>query len=143
MKTLSTSVIPVFLLIIFSFSFGGKSDNKLSNPLVGTHWNAVELNGQQVTTNSTSKPMYLEFKSDSTVSGNGGCNAFSGGFSTGNKNEISFGDMVRTNVLCSGIDYERKFMNALAKADHYKISNDTLMLQNQMVDLVKLVAVKK
>jgi heat shock protein HslJ len=143
MKTVSISAIPLLLLIIFSFSFRGKSSDKINTPLIGTHWNLVELNGQKVAINATSKPMYLEFKPDSTVSGNGGCNAFSGSFGTSNKNEISFGDMVRTNVLCAGIDNEKKFLDALAKSDHYKISNDTLILRNQMVDLAKLVAGKK
>ncbi|MGN6803569.1 MAG: META domain-containing protein [Ginsengibacter sp.] len=143
MKTLSISVTPLLLLIIFTSSFRGRSSDKMNTPLIGTHWNLVALNGQMVAPNATSKSMYLEFKADSTVSGNGGCNAFSGNFSTNNKNEISFGDMVRTNVLCNGINNEKKFLDALAKSDHYKISNDTLILRNQMVDMAKLVAGKK
>ena len=142
MKTLSASAIPLFLLIITSFSFKGKNYGKMNSPLIGTYWNVVGLNGQQVATNTTSKPMYLEFKADSTVSGNGGCNAFSGNYSVGKDNEISFGQMVRTNVLCAGIDYEKNYVNSLAKADHYAINRDTLTLKNELVNLAKFVGGK-
>lgn len=150
MKTLFAAILPIFL-IAFSprplhYKSGRSPQKSILNspvPLQGTHWNLVELSNKRIPINATAKNMFLVLKSDSTVSGNGGCNAFSGNYSLGKDNAISFGDMVRTNILCPGIDFERKYLNALAKADHYTINGDTLSLQNQMVSLAKFAAGKK
>jgi heat shock protein HslJ len=115
----------------------------LSNsPLQNIHWKLVELGGKEIPGNATAKEMFIVFKNDSTVSGNGGCNTFSGMYSLGKNNEISFGEMVRTNMLCSGVDFERKYINALSKTDHYKITGDTLSLRNQLVIIAKFIGKK-
>jgi heat shock protein HslJ len=106
-------------------------------PLQNTRWKLVELGGKKVPVNATSKPMYLILKSDSTVSGNGGCNAFSGTYSLGKNNEIIFGELVRTNILCPGIDYEKTYLNAIANTDHYEIMGNELLLQNKLTSLAK------
>ena len=106
-------------------------------PLQNTRWKLVELGGKKIPANATSKQMYLILKSDSTVTGNGGCNAFSGMYSTGKNNEIIFGELVRTNVLCPGIDFEKTYLNAIAKTDHYQIVGTELLLQNKLTSLAK------
>lgn len=106
-------------------------------PLQNTRWRLVELAGKKIPVNATSKQMYLVLKSDSTVSGNGGCNAFSGMYSLGKNNEIIFGELVRTNILCPGIDYEKMYLNAIAKTDHYEIVGNELLLQNKLTSLAK------
>lgn len=108
-------------------------------PLQNTHWKLVELSGKMIPANATAKEMFFVLKNDSTVSGNGGCNAFSGNYSLGKNNEISFGELVRTNILCGGIDFERKYLNALARTDNYKIIGNTLSLQNRFMSLAKFV----
>jgi len=141
MKTVIAAIVPVFLLAMVQFPLNlNKQRNAV--PLEGTRWNLIELSNKTIPANATAKNMFLVLKSDSTVAGNGGCNAFSGNYSLGKDNEISFGDMVRTNVLCSGIDFERKYLDALAKADHYNVNGDTLTLKNQLVNLAKFVAGK-
>ena len=148
MKTLFAVIIPIFFVVASSFSskenlsMFSKNSEDQNTPLIGTRWQLVELSGTKVPVNATAKNGWLSFKADSTVSGNGGCNAFSGNYSLGKDNEISFGQMVRTNILCGGIDYERNYLNALAKADHYALSGDTLTLKNELVDLAKFTAEK-
>jgi heat shock protein HslJ len=81
--------------------------------------------------------MYIILKSDSTVSGNGGCNEFSGTYSLGKNYDIIFGELVRTNILCPGIDYEKDYLNAIANTDHYEIVGNELLLQNKLTSLAK------
>ena len=147
MKTLIAAIIPIFFLVksnvVLNAGKHSATPLKVVNgtaPLQGTHWKLVELSNKRIPVNATAKSMFLVLKSDSTVSGNGGCNAFSGNYSLGKENEITFGEMVRTNILCPGIDFERKYLNALAKADHYSIVGDTLSLQNHFVSLAKFTA---
>lgn len=111
-------------------------------PLQGTRWQLIGISGQTIPLSAAAQKMYLVLKSDSTVNGNGGCNTFSGNYSLGKDNQISFGEMVRTNVLCSGVNYEKDYLNALAKADHYTIHGDTLILKNELVNLLKFTAGK-
>ncbi|MDE3184652.1 MAG: META domain-containing protein [Bacteroidota bacterium] len=110
-------------------------------PLTKTHWKLVQLSNVPVPVNKAANEMYIVFKDDGTVSGNGGCNNFSGTYLVGKNNEISFGNMVRTNILCPEINFEEKYLNALAKADHYMIIEDTLSLQRQFISVAKFVAV--
>ncbi len=149
MKIIFAAFIPVFLLATVQRPLKKgtppllqKSFLNSDAPLQGTRWQLVELSGKKIPVNATTKNMFLVLKSDSTVSGNGGCNAFSGNYSLGKDNEISFGEMVRTNVLCGGIDYERNYLNALAKSDHYDVRGDTLTLTNELVSLAKFAAGK-
>jgi heat shock protein HslJ len=111
-------------------------------PLLNTHWRLIELSNKKIPDNATQKEMFMVLNNNSTLTGNGGCNSFSGNYSLGKDNEISFGNIVRTNILCPGIDYESKYLNALAKVDHYSLIGDTLSLQRQFISVAKLVAEK-
>lgn len=116
-----------------------KPDSRNDLPLQKTHWKLVELSGKEIPKNATAEEMFIVFKVDSTVSGNGGCNTFSGTYSLEKNSQISFGEMVRTNVLCPAVDFERTYLNALSKTDHYKITGDTLSLLNQLVITAKFI----
>ncbi len=149
MKTIFVLLIPMFFLAMNQRPLNKQTHAssrmpvlKKAAPLLGTRWNLVELSGKRIPVNATAKNRFIILKSGSTVSGNGGCNAFSGNYSLGKDNEISFGEMVRTNVLCPGIDVERNFLDALAKADHYDLKGDTLILKNQLINLAGFVAEK-
>jgi len=109
-------------------------------PLQGTRWDLVALSNANIASEKMPGNIYIILNKDSTVTGNGGCNSFTGKYSLGKNNVLSFGEMVRTNVACPAIDVERKFVNSLAKTDHYYIKGDTLSLnRGQFRSLVKLV----
>lgn len=61
-----------------------------------------------------------------TVSGNAGCNNFSGGYSIENE-ELAFGELATTMMLCDGVD-DSLFLNNLNNAPVYKIENGELVL---------------
>ena len=142
MKILMALIVGMFALMAFRNNdlsqpvlISSIDSNKL--PLQNTRWKLVELGGKKMPVDATPKQMYLILKSDSTVSGNGGCNAFSGTYSLGKNNEIIFGELVRTNILCPGIDYEKDYLNAIANTDHYEIVGNELLLQNKLTSLAK------
>jgi len=142
MKILIALMAGIFALTAFRDTHINQPvrDNSIDSnnlPLQNTRWKLVELGGKKVPANATSKPMYLILKSDSTITGNGGCNAFSGTYSTGKNNEIIFGEVVRTNILCPGIDFEKAYLDAIAKTDRYQIVGNELLLQNKLTTLAK------
>src|SRR6185503_10453035 len=109
----------------------------------GTQWTLVGLSNTKIPTNAMSNGIFFILRKDSTVSGNGGCNTFTTRYALGKNNRIQFGEMVRTNVSCEAIAVEQKFINALASADHYYLTGDTLLLnRGASMNLAKFVAVR-
>lgn len=120
-----------------------KSFVNTAAPLVGTRWALMELSNTKISSNPTSHNIFFILEKDSTVSGNGGCNTFKGGYTLGKNNSIQFGEIVRTNVSCEAIAVEQKFINALAGADHYYLTGDTLLLnRGASMNLAKFVGVR-
>lgn len=87
-------------------------------PLAGA-WLAEDINGGGVIDNLQTT---LEIGADGKVSGNGGCNRFSGS-ATIEGDKIIFGDLASTMMACTeaAMDQEMKFHAALAAARSFRI----------------------
>ena len=87
-------------------------------PLAGA-WLAEDINGGGVIDNLQTT---LEIAADGKVSGNGGCNRFSGS-ATIDGDKISFGDLASTMMACTeaAMDQEMKLHAALADTRTYRI----------------------
>lgn len=147
MKILTIAIIVLVSLTINKIGFDSGTSEKTSvrmdAPLVGTQWTLVELSNTKIPANAMSNGIFFILRKDSTVSGNGGCNTFTTRYALGKNNRIQFGEMVRTNVSCEAIAIEQKFINALASADHYHLTGDTLLLnRGASMNLAKFVAVR-
>ena len=147
MKILTIAIIVLVSLTINKIGFDSGTSEKTSVrmdvPLVGTQWTLVELSNTKIPANAMSNGIFFILRKDSTVSGNGGCNTFTTRYALGKNNRIQFGEMVRTNVSCEAIAIEQKFINALASADHYHLTGDTLLLnRGASMNLAKFVAVR-
>jgi heat shock protein HslJ len=150
MKILTIAIIVLVSLTINKIGFkkidsctSEKTSVRMDAPLVGTQWTLVELSNTKIPTNAMSNGIFFILRKDSTVSGNGGCNTFTTRYALGKNNRIQFGEMVRTNVSCEAIAIEQKFINALASADHYHLTGDTLLLnRGASMNLAKFVAVR-
>ena len=148
MKILSVAIIGLFtlntnFLMIKKISPGIAKNSFIPAelPLLGTHWDLIALSNTNAPLEKTPGKVFLILNKDSTVTGNGGCNSFTGKYSLGKDNAIYFGEMARTNISCSAIDLERRFINALAKTDNYYVKGDTLSLnRGRFNSLVKFVA---
>lgn len=99
--------------------------SSVNAPLFGTHWKLIELMGRKIADSASKKEMYLVLKKDSTVEGNGGCNAFSASFIM-KGNEITFSPLVSTKVYCPGLPVENEFFKALSTTDRFSLNSDTL-----------------
>lgn len=106
--------------------------------LLNHAWILIELNEQPVQTDTGSKSPYIMLKMNK-VSGNGGCNSFSGNYTLDGK-ILRFSDFISTKMACDKLDTEYKFLNALKQCYSFQIINDTLVLsdgQNQKIALFK------
>jgi heat shock protein HslJ len=111
------------------------SDLKLENK----KWLLTELMGQEVKPSEGSKISFVMFNAkEAMVSGNNGCNLFSGGYSIESGNRIKIGNMMNTMMACDNMDQASQFMGVLQKADNYTVVDGKLHLNKaRMAPLAK------
>jgi heat shock protein HslJ len=111
--------------------------------LAGTDWDVVEYivrdvayyNGRQlVVLKPIGSRMTLHFTADGRVSGNGGCNDFSGAYES-TDSALTIRQLASTEKAClqpAGVmNQETLYLKALANATTYKIAGDRLMLRGR------------
>ncbi|MBJ6109554.1 META domain-containing protein [Hymenobacter sp. BT523] len=95
-------------------------------PLRETHWVLRQLAGKPISVPANTREPYLTLRADGTAEGNGSCNRFRGSFFSETERELKFSPLMSTRMSCPAIDTENAFTGALAKANSYEISGDTL-----------------
>lgn len=107
-----------------------------SQDLAGTSWEALSYNNgnQAVTGVLQGTILTANFSADGSVSGNAGCNDFSGSYKV-NGSSISIGPLASTMKMCSDptgvMDQEAQYLAALQSAATYRIETNVLELRTQ------------
>jgi heat shock protein HslJ len=138
-KIISLSILSVFLI---SCSTSKKMNT--ANEFKEKYWKLIEIRGQMITAENFVKEPYFILKSnENKVSGNSGCNSFSGSYDLQSKtNRIAFYKLAVTRMACIKPTVEEAFLKILETADNYTIKNDTLQLNKaRMAPMAKFVAV--
>jgi heat shock protein HslJ len=118
----------------------GKTDLAIyhaqTQELAGTSWQAITYNNgkQAVTSVLNGTEITAEFAKDGTLSGNSGCNTYSGAYKV-NGNEITIGPLASTKKLCNNptgiMEQETQYLVALQTASTYLIEGNSLELRTQ------------
>jgi heat shock protein HslJ len=103
--------------------------------LAGTSWQATGINNgkEAVVSQAGTESVTAVFGTDGQVSGSGGCNQYSGSFSTGDGNSLAFGPIAATARACAdpAIDeIEANYFAALPKVTSYEVEADRLTLRD-------------
>ncbi|ANE53491.1 hypothetical protein SY85_13920 [Flavisolibacter tropicus] len=118
-----------------------KSDNAITNK----YWKLIEVMGKPVIVDSqqSREPHMILHIDNNRVSGNGGCNNFSGTYQLEANNRIHFSPLAATKMACmSSMEVEDQFFKALETADSYYSKGDSLQLiRARMAPLARFVAV--
>lgn len=109
------------------------NDDLLENPLQGTDWDLISLNGKEPTGDIT-----LQFDPE-TVGGSDGCNGY-GATYTVDGNAISFdtSGFMSTMMACEPMEIMeegRAYLDALATATSYQLDAGTLTIQTEQGEL--------
>ena len=118
---------------------GAKMDH---TPITDTYWRLFELNGQPVgdSRKEGNEAHMILHSADGRVTGNGGCNNFSGSYDLGSENQISFTQLISTRMACPDMEVEDQLFTVLEAADNYTIGSDTLSLNRaKMAPLARFV----
>ncbi len=107
-----------------------------SQALQGTSWDVIGYNNgkQAVTSVLAGTTLTAEFGKDGTLSGNGGCNTYSGPYQV-NGNQITIGPLISTMMACGDpagvMDQETQYLAALQSAATYQMDGTALELRTK------------
>ena len=103
--------------------------NAVRHALIGKKWHCQSMFDRDVKGDA---PLTLEFKEDGTVSGNGGCNDFTGTFTLA-EDSLSFGPLAATKKFCGGAAAEQEYtyLSFLATIIRVKVDDDELELYKE------------
>ena len=99
---------------------------KFSKPLVGTEWQLVQLNGQDVQPEEDAYTVL--FGADGRLSGGGACNRLMGTYQLGENRALTVSQLASTRMACPGMEREQTYMDALTATTHYEMDGPMLML---------------
>lgn len=112
--------IAFFSYVISTFQM----NNSETNQQLHKKWYLQTINSDEVSQSLA----FLEFRSDNTVSGFGGCNNFSSTY-TISANRISFGTIASTDMFCEDIvDIEGAYLRILGEAKTFTITENVLAI---------------
>ncbi len=102
-------------------------------PLEETEWHLVSLRDEEIELSEESRgtPYIAFFAEDSRVSGNAGCNQFTGGYELGEAGGLSFGNIAATKMMCADMSVEDRFMEIMDDVAGYTITGDRLILMSR------------
>lgn len=135
MKYLPSLTVLIMLILSSSCSTpsGTGSTTKLSktlSTLTQSNWQLFSMNGQKVYATADGSRPTLSFDAEKmTVSGNSGCNTFSGGF-TAEKDALSFGNLASTRMMCADMKTETEFLSTIVKTGKFSIYEGKLVLDD-------------
>lgn len=94
--------------------------------LAGSRWQAVEVGSIDV---DAGVPSTLAFEPPGRVSGNSGCNRYFGTVEVG-AGSVRFGPLAATRMMCPPprMEQEARFLEALAKAECWRIDDDARLV---------------
>lgn len=135
MKQLITTIC-VFVLLVACKTTQSVSQTTQESAL-DKKWKLIEIGSKAVNLKPEQAQPYLQIKG-SEVSGNAGCNSFTGGLEQGGANKIKFSKIASTLRACLDETVEKEFHKVLSVADNYTIKDGVLSLnKGRMAPLAK------
>ena len=105
----------------------GTGKKALTSADIDGQWTIVEAMGQAVTGNEGNVPSINFNIAEKSVSGTTGCNSFMGGFTLGEKNEVSFSPLAATKMMCRDMKAEMLIFQATEAARTARKDNEDLV----------------
>ena len=99
--------------------------------ITNKHWKLVELNGNPVNFPESANAAFILMNPNGTVSGNLGCNSFSGSYTLQEGNRITFSQLANTQKMCFDtnlMSIEAEMARVLQSADNYNLNENQLVL---------------
>ncbi|MXN92464.1 META domain-containing protein [Flavobacterium sp. Sd200] len=129
MKTI-LSFVTTLVLITFLQSCNSTKAVSSLDVLTTKDWELTTINGQPVDASKYNSGVPVaNFSKDNKISGNGGCNRYSGSYNLNEEGGINISQVIATKMFCPG-DGEGEYMKALETANAAMVDKDKLVLLN-------------
>jgi len=95
-------------------------------------------NGKTIVLDTAFKkePLIVFHKDTGKMTGNGGCNNFSGSYKLKEGNTIELSEGAATMMACPNLAIEGEFFKVFKQVKSYRIENNSLMLDNEKKEVV-------
>ena len=124
------AAIPLFMSCNTPAGTTGKTSSKSTDVLSKNNWQLYSMNGNLVEPSAGSKVPSMAFDMQKmTVSGNSGCNSYSGGF-TVQKESLTFGNLATTRMMCEDMKMETAFLAAVPNVRKHGMAEGRLVLSD-------------
>lgn len=104
---------------------------KMRKPLVGTEWQLIQLNGENITSRENPESYTLHFSPEDKLYGMGACNRLMGSYTTDAERNLKIQTMASTRILCRDHQREALFIEMLGKVTHYDMDGPMMMLLSE------------
>jgi len=132
----------VILIIVIAISVFTSCSTTKAMPveiLTTTTWQLAEINGNGINVDSYKRGIpSITFTTDNKVTGNSGCNNFSGSYNLNDVGGMTISRVIATKMFCDGVN-ESEFFNALDKVTMSKTTKDKLTLMNGVEEVIVFV----
>lgn len=122
------------LALIVTIAFGILTSCKTSQAsipadiLTATTWQLTHIDGKPLEASAYSREIpYINFTTDNKVTGNSGCNGFSGSYNLNDMGGMNISRVAATKMYCEGVK-EGEFFEMLERVTMSKARKDKLML---------------
>lgn len=106
----------------------------------GRRWVVTELKGVPVQVAGGRRDAFINFQThEKKFSGNGGCNQVNGTYSL-DRNDISFTEVISTEMSCDNIQFENTFLSTLRSINRYEVKTNQIILKRKRETLIVLTA---
>jgi heat shock protein HslJ len=105
---------------------------------VNGNWTLLQINGEPLPENPNYKtPTMKIVLMEGVVSGNAGCNGYSGQIKHLEGNKLSVSRVISTKMACPGLDIENKFLAVFSgKPIEFERKENLLILRNEETELI-------
>ena len=141
MRNIATTSI-IFLFVTVLASCGSTQGTTSAAMLTANTWELSEINGTAVSASNYSRGLpNVTFTTDNKITGNGGCNGFSGSYNLNDEGGMNISQVMATKMFCEGAN-EGDFFAALDKVTMTKIDKDKLILMNGVDEVLVFIPKK-
>lgn len=133
-KIITASLVSLMVLagIIFLAGCAQSLEGGSADPqtLLIPRWflSELTLDGRKVEIPAGQQQITLQFEEGGKANGNGGCNSFGTDYKAGKNGRLSFGAIASTMMACDNMQQESAYLEALSRAQHYKVAEGKLTL---------------
>lgn len=136
MKRLLMGLSAAFILVLTASCGSTKSTDESVNLLTDINWQLKTIEGKDaVASNYNSGLPEATFTVDNKISGNSGCNRYSGSYNLNEEGGINMSEFISTKMFCPG-NGEAEYLKALNTVNVAKVEKDKLVLYDGVKEIL-------